>query len=227
MAAQTRFYTSALVDPNELEQSVEAGTAATDFSGTWIEITYDDTTGGIVAALDEYMTSMGFSQNNDAGKLLNIRSANGTVWPLIITNHGALDVTGGVAPTTLLQFMADTAVVLSYLSSYAGLGSLTESIDTKILIPGNPSIGPTRKLRRARAIISTAPGAGESITLTLRKNGVDTSVVIVISGTALSGGDAVNEEDVDPGDRITVRVDKSGGAAAPSPAGTILSAELF
>ncbi len=73
-------------------------------------------------------------------------------------------------------------------------------------------IAGTIKLFRVR--FSTAPGAGKSWLVKLRKNGVDTSISVTISDTATQGADLVNEVSVSPGDKLDVQVTPSGTPTA-------------
>ena len=234
MAVVTRRYISAL-DPNALTQVVNSGAVPTGLSGAWIQIQYDDALDGITETLDEYMLTLGFLQDGDAGKHLNIRSGDGTVWGLSVTDGGAVEVTGGVAPAAVLSWLA-TAMVTSgrFMNAWAGVTAeqATEVAATKILAPGTTGSTNTRKARRARVLIDVAPGTGESVTFTLRKNGVDTSLVVVISDANTSGEntdplDPTNQINVDPGDFLTVRMNKSVGADLLSPGGSLFTMELL
>lgn len=71
-------------------------------------------------------------------------------------------------------------------------------------------------LRNLRIRLTTAPGAGTSRTIKVRKNGVDTSLSITISGTSTFAEDTSNQVVVAAGDRITLI-----GTVTGSPASTL------
>lgn len=58
------------------------------------------------------------------------------------------------------------------------------------------------------------PGAGETFTITLFKNGSPTSLQAVISGAAVSASDTSNEVEVVAGDVVSLKIEKSVGAEA-------------
>ena len=66
--------------------------------------------------------------------------------------------------------------------------------------------------------MDTAPGTGNSWTLKIRKNGADTGMEIVISGTATSGEDVTHTFDVTPGDKVSVQSTPSSTPDAPTSA---------
>lgn len=57
-----------------------------------------------------------------------------------------------------------------------------------------------------------APGTGETLILTLRKNDSDQTLTVTVSGTSESGSDLVNSFTVVSGDYLTVKSAKSSGA---------------
>lgn len=59
-----------------------------------------------------------------------------------------------------------------------------------------------------------APGASETYTYTIRKNGSDTAVTCTVSDTDTTGSDAVNSVSVAAGDYLTVKCVASGSAAS-------------
>lgn len=61
---------------------------------------------------------------------------------------------------------------------------------------------------------STAPGASESYTITLRKNQSDTSLVATISNTDTTANDTSNTVTVTAGDKLTFSIVSSTSAAA-------------
>jgi len=74
------------------------------------------------------------------------------------------------------------------------------------------------------AYVKTAPGTGETLTLTIRKNGSNTTNVVAIAGTSTSGNDITHTVTVAAGDRITV---SSVETNVSSPAAADLSLSLM
>lgn len=62
--------------------------------------------------------------------------------------------------------------------------------------------------------LQTAPGAGTTRNFTIRINGANSSVVVVISDTATSGSDLVNSVSVSAGDTITIGSTNPTGSPA-------------
>lgn len=63
--------------------------------------------------------------------------------------------------------------------------------------------------------LDTAPGVGESVTATLRKNGVDTSVSVIITGAIVNFAvDSTHSVTFAPGDLVSVGIAASGGSAS-------------
>ncbi|MBI5343971.1 MAG: hypothetical protein HZB83_01300 [Deltaproteobacteria bacterium] len=61
--------------------------------------------------------------------------------------------------------------------------------------------------------VSVAPAAGESIVVTLRKNGVDTGLAVTIANPGTSGSNTANTVDFGPADKISISCDGSSGIA--------------
>jgi len=69
-------------------------------------------------------------------------------------------------------------------------------------------------LQELHATMAAAPGVGNSVTFTIRKNGSSTSVACTISGTSTSCADSVNAVGFAIGDLISVQIiDTVGGVA--------------
>lgn len=60
-------------------------------------------------------------------------------------------------------------------------------------------------IKKLHVYVHSAPGVGKSLTFTLMKNGVATSLEVTISGTDKSGSDTVNTVSVSAFDRISLR----------------------
>lgn len=67
--------------------------------------------------------------------------------------------------------------------------------------------------------VTTAPGVGKSWTFTLQKNGSDTAVVAVISGTDTQGTDTTNSVTYAAGDTFNIKCVPSG---TPTAAGSVI-----
>lgn len=65
-----------------------------------------------------------------------------------------------------------------------------------------------------RVWFATAPGAGKSWTVKIRKNGADSGISVTISDAETTGADLVNTVAVSPGDKIDVQVTPSGTPTA-------------
>jgi hypothetical protein len=74
-----------------------------------------------------------------------------------------------------------------------------------------PATGTVQELH---ATVVTAPGSGNSVTFTIRKNGTSTTVACTISGTGTSCADSVNAVGFSTGDLLSVQVTESTGVPA-------------
>ena len=80
------------IDQNALENAVGDGVTQTRFGGSWIELQYDDTVVD-TATVDEYMVSLGWTQDDDAGlDTYKFRSPDDSDKILTVSNDGAVDV---------------------------------------------------------------------------------------------------------------------------------------
>jgi hypothetical protein len=84
-----------------------------------------------------------------------------------------------------------------------------ENEQTKLTMPSAGT------LKNGYARVTSAPGAGSTTTFTVRKNGVDTALVVSVVGAALTGADLVNTVAVVGGDVISMRENRIAGAANP------------
>lgn len=65
--------------------------------------------------------------------------------------------------------------------------------------------------------VDTAPGAGETVTATIRKNGVDTLLSAIITGAiATFAVDSTHSVTFAPGDLVSVGMTSTGGSASAS-----------
>jgi hypothetical protein len=74
-----------------------------------------------------------------------------------------------------------------------------------------PAAGTVQELH---ATLSAAPGSGNSVTFTIRKNGASTAVACSISGTATSCSDPNNATGFSTGDLLSVQITDTAGVAA-------------
>lgn len=71
-------------------------------------------------------------------------------------------------------------------------------------------------LKKLVVLTDGAPGAGESYVYTVRKNAADTTLTVTVSDTDKTGADETHTVTVAVGDRITLKVVTSSGAAVKS-----------
>ena len=90
------------------------------------------------------------------------------------------------------------------------VGSTADNSEADVAVPV-----PALTITELYAYASSAPGTGETYTLTVRKNGVDTSLAATISGTSSSANDSASIS-FSAGDRFSVSVVTSSGAATAS-----------
>jgi len=76
-------------------------------------------------------------------------------------------------------------------------------------------------LRNLHLKTSIAPGVGESVTFTVRKNGVDTGIVVAISGASQVGSDLTNAVSFLAGDVISVKGVATAGVSVITASGCI------
>ncbi len=99
-----------------------------------------------------------------------------------------------------------TAGQTKYTAAWAGSTSEGD-VYTQIIVP---RAGTVKSLRVKSQV---APGSGQTHTFTVRKNGVDTGLSVVLSGSAVSGADLVTEVAVAAGDIVTMKEVASASAA--------------
>jgi hypothetical protein len=97
------------------------------------------------------------------------------------------------------------------VSDYVGMfgaGCTNTEAEAQLAMPASGT------LQELHATLSAVPGAGNSVTFTVRKNGVSTPVTCTISDTAKSCADSANAVGFATGDLISVQVNASGPASA-------------
>ena len=89
-------------------------------------------------------------------------------------------------------------------------GAACESTEAEAQLP-MPATGTIQELH---ATMSSAPGTGNSVTFTIRKNGTSTAVACTVSGSATSCADSVNAVGFGTGDLISVQINDTAGVVA-------------
>jgi hypothetical protein len=80
--------------------------------------------------------------------------------------------------------------------------------EVHLVMPANGTV------QELHATVFPAPGAGNSLTFTIRKNGASTPVACTVSGTATSCADSNNAIGFNTGDLISVQIVQTAGVAA-------------
>ena len=91
---------------------------------------------------------------------------------------------------------------------YAGATASTSATEAAVPVPA-------MRISGMMVNLTTAPGAGESVTITLRARGTDSPAVVTISDSATSGSYTGNV-DYSAGDDMSVKMQSSSGAADTS-----------
>lgn len=112
--------------------------------------------------------------------------------------------------------------------SMLGGASFGNLMDGRYLVPcgyPSPSVGEigativmpfSATLKNFYVTLDVAPGAGNSWTLTIRKNQASTALTITISGSDDTGNDTTHTVSVAAGDKISILITATG---SPSPSG--------
>jgi hypothetical protein len=94
----------------------------------------------------------------------------------------------------------------TYYLGYCGIGVAEAWVNSPIAQP--------MTINRMYGITAVAPGAGQSQTWTLRKNGADTAITFTISDANVAASDTAHSETFAPADKIDIKIVMSGGAAS-------------
>src|SRR5437868_4986959 len=97
--------------------------------------------------------------------------------------------------------LAYATIAAGPATAYVGMFGAACGTETEVQLP-MPANGTVQELH---ATLSVAPGSGNSVTFTIRKNGSSTSVTCTISGTATSCGDSSNAIGFATGDLISMQ----------------------
>lgn len=160
-----------------------------------------------VLALGSANQVVGMNSGATANEYKTLTAATGTN---LSVSHSANTVTFTVAPVVLGCTVAN--IVGSGATTYAAPSNCGSSGNAEAdqRFP-SPIAGTARNLY---VNSNSAPGAGETYTITLRLNGANTSVTCTISGAAATTcSDTSNTATVAAADRITFSVVASAGAA--------------
>lgn len=198
--------------------------------GALVDITFSDSypTGGEevtlpLAAVEEILFSQKsgylFEYDRDVGKI-KVYTPVGTAsnhTHAVALDTGASDVPSATAAVSVLQAVPLAGIqgtITAGGTKYIGPADNAENEDIVFVVPADG------KIVGLFATLGTAPGsAGEStktITLTVRKNGVDTDLECTIAADAVSGSDttAGHAVDVSAGNKISVKSVAAGSTAA-------------
>lgn len=135
------------------------------------------------------------------------------------TQRNAL-ITLFFAPTTNTESHLSTAVPTSLSAGHMSLmGRAGGNVDKYRALA---ALGVT--LSDMYVELETAPGLGKSRTFTLRKNGVNTSLAVTISGTDTTGNNTSDSDALSPEDTIDIYHTSSGGPAVTEGAGISVKA---
>jgi hypothetical protein len=127
------------------------------------------------------------------------------------------------SPGGILAFQSNNSPAGNdFLSAWSGSAQGTEGVQAKIIVPG--PTGTDRTIKNARAVVTSAPGGVTAHNFTVRKNGVNTTLIVIITDATTSGSDVVNSFTALPGDTITVQYTKTGSPAAAG--ATMIAMEL-
>ena len=116
-----------------------------------------------------------------------------------------------IYPECVIPFAGIQGEITAAQTAYIGPHDNAEntSEDIAFVVPADGSI------KSMSAALGTAPGADKTLTLTLRKNGADTSMGVEISGTDVAGSNLISAVSVEAGDLITVSAfETAAGSAA-------------
>lgn len=70
------------------------------------------------------------------------------------------------------------------------------------------------KAQTLRCFLGSAPGGADTVVVTVRKNEVDTTLTVTITGAATSGADTTHSFTCSAGDRLSIKVVSSGVVAS-------------
>jgi len=97
-------------------------------------------------------------------------------------------------------------------------GTINASEDFPIFVPAIQST-----LTKMQVSMSQAPGVGESVTITLRKNGVDTAMTLTIEGASTSNSDLTTVvRPINAGDKLSLRVTTTSSSAVENLSVTVM-----
>ena len=107
-----------------------------------------------------------------------------------------------------LQIGGSRSMLAGGSTVYAGATASTSATEAAVPVPA-------MRISGMMVNLTTAPGAGESVTITLRARGTDSPAVVTISDSATSGSYTGNV-DYSSGDDMSVKMQSSSGAADTS-----------
>ncbi|MDP3703564.1 MAG: hypothetical protein Q8R78_04190 [Candidatus Omnitrophota bacterium] len=148
-----------------------------------------------------------------SGANSDITSLSGLTTPLSITQGGTGATTAAGARANLISCMPiggvsdDATTSATFQVAVFGRGDTTGRLDKLWPVPVNGT------LDTFRVFVGQAPGAGDTWTVTLRKNGADTGLSCTISGASAQSCTDTGAVSVVAGDRLGVQFVETGSAA--------------
>jgi hypothetical protein len=121
----------------------------------------------------------------------------------------AADLPSGSGSSAIMGSATAVALTTTIYIPIAG-GGLSSTTEGNVDIPA-----PTAStLTNFYVELSAAPGVGNSVAVTVRKNGADTALTLTISGAAVSGSDLTHSVSVAAGDLLDIKIVPTGTIVA-------------
>ncbi len=187
------------------EQVGSAGTAYTTIQGTCTQISFrgwvfdpgggTNNTNGFLFVASPTITNFALHESN----LTNFTN----LFSGAVTSFNA-----GTANRILQIHSSPSTAILAGATRYVGpAGDSAADLSSSIPVPSKGILNVTR------GVVNNAPGAGETYTITVEVNGVDSTLTYTMSGAgATTGSDLARYVAVAAGDRVSIKFVSSGGA---------------
>lgn len=158
-----------------------------------------------------------FSQTTFAANTFPARASTGDLEAKTITDLGlslvddattaAMRTTTECATLFKTQYLWSVMGSLSAATLYFAQPGASAATTTEFRWP----VTYTQEIRNLYVKLGTAPGGGETVVITLRKNGSNQTLSVTISGTDTTGNDTTHTFTVAAGDELSIGVTTSGG----------------
>lgn len=157
-------------------------------------------TGTPEGATQAAIGSLALRDNGAAGTSIYVKEsgAGNTGWVPIKTSDVNVRTTSGA--------LAALGIATVYLTSPGLNGSATE------IFLGIATRATT--VKNLYGFLGTAPGGADTVVVTVRKNGIDQTLTLTMTGAGVTGNDTVNSFTMVAGDRLSVKAVSSGVLAA-------------